>query len=188
MQRELLGGTHGGWIFGSYSVTNSPDKSVSGPIAAIRCVVRSARMIWIRIATRGRLTAGRNASIARGWELYVPERARIGDNVSIGANFFSQTNFEIGSECLISSNVSFVGDDHDLYAAESAYFSGRKPPSTIVFEGDNFIGFGSTIVGNVRVGRGAIIGAGSLVLRDVAPDTVVAGVPARYLKNRPRQA
>jgi chloramphenicol O-acetyltransferase type B len=168
--------------------TEYPDKPVGLLVSVLRSVVRKIRMTWIRIATRGRVVVGRNSSIARGWDLYVPNHAAIGDDVAIGANFFVQTNFEIGSECLLSSNVSFVGDDHDLYGARSAYFSGRKPPSTIVLEGDNFIGFGAILVGNIRVGRGAIIGAGSLVLRDVPPNIVVAGVPARQLKERPNRS
>lgn len=165
----------------------SPDKP-AGPIkSAIRGFVRNLRMIIARARTGFRLSYGVNAYIAKGFDIYVPDHAVLGNNISIGANFFSQTNFEIGDECLISSNVSFVGNDHDLYGGPSAYFSGRLSPSTVVLEGDNFIGFGTTIVGNVRVGKGAIIAAGSLVLSDIPPGTVFGGVPARYLKNRPRR-
>jgi len=141
-------------------------------------------MALIRLRTGSRLEYGHNAYIAKGSDVYIPERGEIGSNVSIGANFFSQTNFFIGDECLISSNVSFVGNDHDLYGGRSAYFSGRLPASTVTLEGDVFIGFGATLVGNVRIGRGAIVAAGALVVGDVAPGDVVAGVPAKRIKSR----
>jgi acetyltransferase-like isoleucine patch superfamily enzyme len=45
------------------------------------------------------------------------------------------------------------------------------------------IGSGSTILSNVTVGEGAIVGAGSLVTKDVAPNSIVAGNPARFLRH-----
>lgn len=162
----------------------SPDKPVSPPVQLLRNIVRHIRMRMLQINARGRLAYGRNAYIAKGADLYIPDSGIMGDNISVGANFTAQTNFVIGDECLLSSNVSFVGNDHDVYGA-SAYFSGRNPPSTIVLEGNNFIGFGATIVGNITIGQGAIVAAGSVVVSNVAPGAVVGGVPARVLKCRP---
>ncbi|WP_227645809.1 hypothetical protein [Klebsiella pneumoniae] len=51
-------------------------------------------------------------------------------------------------------------------------------------EGDNFIGFGSVILGNVTIGKGAIVAACSFVNKDVPPNSVVGGVPAKVLRNR----
>ncbi|WP_084073186.1 acyltransferase [Noviluteimonas dokdonensis] len=161
----------------------SPDKPLGFLLTAIRRVVRRIRMASLRIRANGRLEAGENAYIARGASLYIPTFARIGTNVSVGANFVAQTDFVIGDECLLSSNVSFVGNDHDLYGP-SAYFSGRLPPSKIVLEGNNFIGFGATIVGNVTLGRGAMVAAGAVVISNVEQGMVVAGVPARVVKQR----
>ena len=53
-----------------------------------------------------------------------------------------------------------------------------------VIEDDVHIGVGAKVLGPVRVGRGAIVGANAVVLHDVPPDTVVAGVPARILRRR----
>lgn len=161
----------------------SPDKPVGTPLRLLRIIVRSLRMRMLWLRTRGRLSYGRNVTIAKGSDLYVPVAASIGDNVSIGANFTAQTNFVIGSECLLSSNISFVGNDHDVYGP-SAYFSGRNPPSMVVLEGNNFVGFGATIVGNVSIGHGAIIAAGAVVVSNVEPGVVVAGVPARPIKRK----
>lgn len=163
----------------------SPDKKQNPLVSFIRKSVRTVRILKLRIMCRRKVVFGCNAYIGKAADLYVPDFASVGDNVSIGGYFLSQVNFEIGSESLISSHVSFVGHDHDLNLnPESAYSSGRLPPSKVILEGNNFVGYGATIVGNVRVGYGSVIGAGSLVLKDIPPGVVVGGVPARILKRR----
>lgn len=52
----------------------------------------------------------------------------------------------------------------------------------IVIEDGAMIGSGAIILGKVRIGRNAVVGAGSLVNRDVEPNTFVAGVPARFIR------
>jgi maltose O-acetyltransferase len=58
----------------------------------------------------------------------------------------------------------------------------RRPPTVI--EDDEWIGTRALIMPGVRVGRGAIVGAGAVVTRDVDPFTVVGGVPARLIRRR----
>jgi acetyltransferase-like isoleucine patch superfamily enzyme len=131
-----------------------------------------------RVELSNRFFIGKNADV------YVPEFFEAHEYVSIAANFMSQTNVIIRPHCLISSNVSFIGKDHDIVNSKSAFLSGRTPPSTIILEGNNFIGFGATIMGNVKIGKGAVIGAHSLVLKDVPEYNIVAGSPARFIKMR----
>jgi len=57
----------------------------------------------------------------------------------------------------------------------------------ITIEDDAWIGAGAIILDGVRIGRGAVVGAGAVVTRDVAPHTVVAGVPARLVRRIQRQ-
>lgn len=86
---------------------------------------------------------------------------------------------------LISSGVSFVGNDHRFdIPGKSIIWGGRLPASTIIVEGDNLIGFGVTIVGDVRIGKGAIVGAGAVVTRDLPPGMICVGVPAKPIKPR----
>lgn len=54
----------------------------------------------------------------------------------------------------------------------------------VVFEGDNWIGANATILKGVRIGEGAVISAGAVVVKDVSPYTVVGGVPAVKIKDR----
>ncbi len=49
---------------------------------------------------------------------------------------------------------------------------------------DNLIGHKATIIGNVRIGKGCIVGAGSVVTKDLPPNTICCGVPARPIRDR----
>jgi acetyltransferase-like isoleucine patch superfamily enzyme len=123
--------------------------------------------------------------IGAGCRILSPTIFRVANRVGIARDFVVETDAEIGPGSLISSSVSFVGNDHEIDKAGVTVFDGqRRPRSKIILEGDNFVGFGSILVGNRRIGRGAVIGAGSVVTRDVLPYTIVAGVPAKELRKR----
>lgn len=163
----------------------SPDSPKSGLVKKIRDVVRALRIMKLRYALKKKFKIGDNVSIGPSAQLMIPDFFKIGDNFSSGKNFFVQTNVSIGNDCLISSDVSFVGNDHTLNNPKmTAYWSGRLPPSVISLEGNNFIGYRATIVGNVRIGEGAVVAAGALVLNDVEKNSIVGGVPARHIKYR----
>ena len=78
-----------------------------------------------------------------------------------GRGVHIETALDIGDDVLISSYVGFVGNDHPFDDPTKTVFSqGRATQASIRLDGDNLIGFGTVIVGNVTIGRGAIIGAG----------------------------
>jgi maltose O-acetyltransferase len=85
----------------------------------------------------------------------------------------------IGNNVSISPEVMFVGGSHDF---NDPWFGDVTRPISI--EDHAFIGTRAMILPGVTVGRGAVVTAGSLVSRDVAPMTVVAGVPARRVGTR----
>ncbi|MBV8663009.1 MAG: acetyltransferase, partial [Hyphomicrobiales bacterium] len=66
---------------------------------------------------------------------------------------------------------------------EEAFFDWRRD-NAITIGHDVWIGHGATVTPGVSIGNGAVIGAGAVVTRDVAPYTIVAGVPARPIKER----
>ena len=153
----------------------------------IRSIVRAARLATLRWkpGQTAKIELGRNVLIGAGCRILSPTSFRVADGVGIARDFVVETDADIGPGTLISSSVSFVGNDHEVDKPGVTVFDGqRMPPSKIVLEGDNFVGFGSILIGNRRVGRGAVIGAGSVVTRDVPPYTIVAGVPARELRKR----
>ena len=147
--------------------------------------MRRIRNLRLRARSSAELTWGRDFAVGRGALLHSPNYFRAGDHVYIGNHFYCEVDVEIGDEVLVSGKVSFVGDDHDIDDPDhSVFFAPRLPDNTVVLEGDNLIGFGSTFVGDVRVGRGAVVGARSLVTNDLPGDWVYVGSPARPLRPR----
>jgi acetyltransferase-like isoleucine patch superfamily enzyme len=125
--------------------------------------------------------------VGAGAVLATPGPVTFGDRVQIGRSFHPEPSLIVGDDVLISCNVAIIGDDHDFSDPSLTVSSdGRLATSTVVIEGDTLVGFGSTIIGSLRIGRAAIVGARSVVTRDVEPNTIVAGVPARVIRKRPR--
>ena len=105
----------------------------------------------------------------------------------------SKGNLKIGNYCSIAPDVSFVIDGEHNYKCVSTYpfrqrYLGDKDVSEskgdIVIGDDVWIGYRATILSGVTVGQGAIIAAGAVVVSDVAPYTIVGGVPAKKISKR----
>jgi acetyltransferase-like isoleucine patch superfamily enzyme len=127
----------------------------------------------------------------------------IGDESRVGAFVEIQKGVKIGRRCKISSH-SFLCEgvtvEDRVFIGHGVMFTNDKLPRatnkdgspqseadwavipTTVREGAS-IGSNSTIIAGVTIGENAIVGAGSVVTRDVEPNTVVAGVPAKYLRH-----
>lgn len=110
----------------------------------------------------------------------------IGNNTGIsGGAICAATRVEIGNECLLGANVTIVDTDfHALNPIGRRYNNnwleiGAEP---IIIEDNVFIGTGSIVLKGVRVGKNSVIGAGSVVTKDVPPDSIVAGNPAKLLR------
>ncbi|WP_133468572.1 acyltransferase [Paraglaciecola marina] len=163
----------------------SPDVPKGPFLHVVRKVVRYLRVVRLKVRSKGKIFVGNNITFGPNANLMIPNSAHIGNNFSCGKNFFVQTDLEFGNDCLISSDVSLVGNDHYLdIVGQSAYWSGRNEPSKITLEGDNFIGYRATLVGNIVVGKGAVIAAGAVVTKNVPEYSIVGGVPAKKLKDR----
>jgi len=162
-----------------------PDRPIPMWQKPIRAFVRFCRGLYIKSIYGKKLAIGTNVNFGRYTEIRSPEFANFGNNVNIGPWFLTEANLDIGSDVLISSKVSCIGNDHAFDdKTKSIYFQGRLPASTIILEGDNLIGFGSILIGNITIGKGCIVGAGSVVTKSLPPYTICAGVPARVIKSR----
>ncbi|SMY06747.1 DapH/DapD/GlmU-related protein [Flavimaricola marinus] len=119
---------------------------------------------------------------------------RIGEMsfVNRGATFLDGNTITIGNRVAVGPNVQFITDTHPLRPED------RFPPPEpeddppfrvinialpIVVEDEAWIGAGAIILPGVTVGNAAVVGAGAVVTKDVAPRTVVAGNPARVLRS-----
>lgn len=110
----------------------------------------------------------------------------LGKNVQFGPNCRIQCDIEFGNSILMAANVAFVGkDDHITNKPNTTIWNSGRGDSKKTFVGnDVWIGYGAIIIAGVRIGDGAIVAAGSVVVKDVEPCTIVGGNPASYIKNR----
>lgn len=116
----------------------------------------------------------------------------IGYNTTLGYNNLIGGNVKIGKYCQIGSDVAFHATNHPItyittYINKNL-FSGElkslKQENKIVIGNDVWVGHGVIVLGNVTIGNGAILAAGSVVTKDVEPYTIVAGVPSKPVRKR----
>jgi len=142
---------------------------------------------------------GKDVKLAKFINLYGCE---IGDETKIGAFVEIQKNSKVGKHCKISSHTFvcegvdiednvFIGHGvmftNDIYPRATAAGGGLqteadwKVEKTRVCKGAS-IGSGATILCNLTIGENAIVGAGAVVTKDVPPNAIVAGCPAKFLR------
>lgn len=138
---------------------------------------------------------GKTSTFGRGTVFYAPNSMTIGENVYIGKYCTFNADIEVADDVLFGNNVGLIGKyDHDYncvgksikdspWIGDAEYdFKGKG--LKIKVDQDCWIGYGATIVSGVHIGRGAIVAAGSVVLKDVEPYTIVAGNPAKAIAKR----
>lgn len=113
-------------------------------------------------------------------------RVSFGHRVQLGPRCTIQTDVSFGDSVLVAGEVAFLGrHDHRIdVVGATVWGSGRGETSGIIVEDDVWIGWRAIILDGVTIGRGAVVGAGSVVTKAVSPYTVVAGVPAREIAKR----
>ncbi len=108
-----------------------------------------------------------------------------GDFSYVGPNCNIGPKVKIGNYTMLANNVSVIGDDHIFSKSGTPIiFSGRPILRETVIGDDVWVGAFSIVLAGTKIGNGSIIGAGSVVTRDVPPYSVFAGVPARFIKMR----
>ncbi len=163
-------------------------------LRVLKATFVSCRTRLIIFCTRN-LTCGRCPHIGSGTHLWAPNRITIGNCVYIGKNVSIEANVSLADYVLVANRVGFVGrHDHDFsaigYPIRLAPWVGDLPidhphrTEEISVEEDVWIGYGAIILTGVTIGRGAIVAAGSVVVTDVPPYSIVGGTPAKVISSR----
>ena len=160
-----------------------------GPLQRVAADVRVGRgaRIYDFVNLYG-CTIGEGTKI--GTFVEIQKNAHIGARCKIGSHTFICEGVTIEDECFIGHHVCFINDRYPRATAAGGQLQTEADWQVIpirVGRGAS-IGSGAVVLCGVTIGEGAIIGAGAVVTHDVAPHQVVAGNPARLLRTLSNEA
>lgn len=150
------------------------------------------KIVGKRYITLGKFVSFGKRAIVAAWDIVTNNNSPeiiIGDNTTIGDDCFitASNSIKIGNNVLIAQKVTITDNSHGLMTNRDEF--NLHPSSRTVFskgpvviEDNVWISDKVTICPNVSIGRGAIIGANSVVTKDVPPYSIVAGTPAKLIK------
>ncbi|MDA8057258.1 MAG: acyltransferase [Actinomycetota bacterium] len=149
-----------------------------------RCDVRAgARLL---VARSGAVRFGAGCVLDRGFDLECRGRVTVGPGTIFGhhCTVAAHEAVEIGRDCLLAELVSIRDHDHAFAATETAIVhQGREVAPVRI--GDNvWLGAKVTVVKGVSIGDNVVVGAHAVVTRDIPPDSIAVGVPARVVGHR----
>lgn len=143
-------------------------------------VLRRLRMVYFASKLR---KLGKGSILYPGIHISFPQNISIGDDVSIAPGVWlgasTQGSITIGDRCAIAAGTRFVTPTHDYNVLPVSSVGINKP---IVVGKDVWIGTSAVILPGVTICDGAVVASGAVVDRDVPPDCIVGGVPAKVIK------
>jgi galactoside O-acetyltransferase len=155
----------------------------------IRRMLGAAASAWFKLGTIHEATelvnkcrrAGPQVRLRMPVVIYAPEHLEFGDRVDVGEFTHIRANggVRIGNRVLIAAHVTITSRQHPSELPRW----GVTADAPVVIEDDVWIGAGAVVLPGVTIGKGAIVAAGAVVTTSVEPMTVVAGIPARFLKS-----
>jgi acetyltransferase-like isoleucine patch superfamily enzyme len=176
----------------------------------LRYVRLLARWVWLKLRWRGRLQTdgicfvcpgvqfeiGRGARVVLGrwsWlghgckvrahegEIVIGAKSVLGQECTISA----YQHVSIGRECIVADRVMLIDFDHGVVEVERPVRLQGIYKRDVRVGHNVWIGYGACVLRGVTVGENAIVGTNAVVTKDVEPNAVVAGVPARVVRMRP---
>lgn len=145
-------------------------------------ILRSVKIRLLKFRYRAKYVDG-TSYLALGSK--ISRDIKLGKYGYIGPRADIAPGLVAGNYVMLGSDVTIVGKDHRIdISGTPIIFSGRPEFSKTNIEDDVWIGARTIIIAGVKIGRGSVVGAGSVVTKDIPPYTVVGGVPAKFIKKR----
>ena len=127
---------------------------------------------------------GKNVNIEKGAQFST--EVSLGDNSGIGVNATISSYVTIGNDVMMGPECMIFTANHSMQRrAIPMRLQGHEKPRPVTIGNDVWIGGRVIILPGVHIGDGAVIGAGSVVTKDVPPYAIVGGNPAKVIKERP---
>lgn len=148
------------------------------------CILRSGTIVYETAEIGDRVRTGHNVLVREG--------STVGDDSLVGSSSKLDGTVKIGKAVIIQSNAylpHLTAIEDGVFIAPNVCFTNDPYPLSkrligVTVEKDALVCANSTLLAGIRVAKGAVVGAGSVVTKDVAPETVVVGNPARFLMTR----
>lgn len=176
------------WVSRGYALIMSIQALRYSLLPKLRCFVS-----WsVKVTGWRNLELGNNVVISAGTWLNINNRIKNTKTLTIKANsFIGRDNFfTVGNSicireyCLTASECAFIGSSHVIDDPLKPYLTTGTDLKNSIYVGANcFFGYRSSVIGNVKIGHGCIIGACTMVLGDIPPFSMVVGNPARIIKH-----
>lgn len=165
---------------GSFGWYKLQDKINNKPSLGI---YRKLRLLFYQ---KSFFTCGESLFLYHDLVVFYPTNVEIGDNAKINRGVFitATDKIKIGNDVLIGPYTVINSGNHDYSNPDKVIRLQGHITKQITIEDDVWIGAHVTILKGVTIGKGAVVGAGAVVTKDVAPYTVVGGVPAKLIKYR----
>ena len=124
-------------------------------------------------------------NVERGCYFGSGHMIEIGHNSGIGVDCRVPANLRIGNDVMMGPEVLVIGRNHKFEEVGTPMrLQGYREAQPVIIEDDVWLGARVILLPGVRIGRGAIVGAGSVVAKDVPPFAICAGNPARIIRFR----
>jgi maltose O-acetyltransferase len=144
---------------------------------AKKCRATACKRLFRSVGQR--INGEQGANFYTGWEI------EIGDDSSLGINCRVPFDLKVGKDVMMGPDVIIIGENHEFSdLTKPMRLQGYKTFCPVRIEDDVWIGARAIILPGITIGRGAIIGAGAVVTRDVPSYAICAGNPARILRYR----
>jgi acetyltransferase-like isoleucine patch superfamily enzyme len=183
----LLGGCGRNVTFGVNVVLRHPRKIVIGDEVAIDdgCVLDAKGTANQGIRIGSRVFLGRNTLLAcKDGDIVLED----GVNISYNCAVFSASSVRVGAATLLAAYSYLVGGGHDFDRPDLPVVQQARPSKGIDVGSGGWLGAGAIVLDGVTIGSSAIVSARAVVTKDVPDFAIVAGAPARFIRDRRQHA